>query len=334
MIPKIRVSVTRSCEMQCIYCPRQPFVNMENYDGKETYCLTTDELVGILQEMQPCGLQDVHLTGGEPLRRGDLITLISTLSTKGFRVELNTNGLGLQQKKVILLKNAGVKLLKISLDAPNRALFLAFTGLDAFEKVLEGIKAALTVLPVRLNCVVMRSNLSAIIPLLNLCNELGVPEIHLLDLTYYPGDGEKTFWEREFVYLTKELQPVIENEYSKKFELLPIYGCRFYRLETKPAGTVVVLKEAQPTRRSSVCSTCCKYCHEGIFTLRLSAGGYLNFCPDNNQYGFNALNLYRQGILGEAIESLIKIFDLSKPEDSFQTFLKKNNLIFLEGGQG
>lgn len=327
MIPKIRVSVSRSCEMRCVYCPHGPIINMENYDGDETYCLTTDELVGILSELQKHGLSDVHLTGGEPLRRGDLITLISCLTAKGLRVELNTNGLGLNTDKVMQIKNSGVELLKISLDTPNRESFLSFTGIDAFDRVVSGIKSALPIMPVRLNCVVMQSNLDLIIELLGLCNDLRVPEIHLLDLTYYPCCGNKRFWEREFVYLTKELMPMIETRYGKKFEALPIFGCKFYSLETEPGGTVVVLKEAQPTMRAPECSDCQEYCHEGVFTLRISAGGYLNFCPCNNQKGFNALHLYKNGKLGEAISLLSEVFSKAVPIDSFQEFLDKNDLI-------
>ncbi|MFA5184108.1 MAG: radical SAM protein [Patescibacteria group bacterium] len=332
MIPKIRVAVVRSCEMQCIYCPRTPVINMENYDGAEKYCMTIDELIGILLEMQKYGLQDVHLTGGEPLHRGDLATLISCLTAKGFKVELNTNGVGLTKNRILKIKEAGVKFLKISLDAPNRELFFAFTGLDAFERVIQGIETALTIMPVRLNCVVMRSNLGSIIPLLKLCNDLGVQEIHLLDLTYYPGAGEKTFWEREFVYLTQELKPIIEAEYSQQFELLPIYGCRFYRLQIKSQGTAVILKEAQPTMRIPACADCQEYCHEGVFTLRLSAGGYLNFCPGNNNNGINALTLYRNGTLGDVMSKLSQIFEQAGPVDSFQQFLDQNSLNF-PGGQ-
>ena len=328
MIPKIRVAVSRSCEMRCIYCPHGPIIHMENYDGDEEYCLTTDELVGVLLEMKKHGLVDVHLTGGEPLRRGDLITLISCLTANGLTVELNTNGLGLTKEKVIRIKDAGVKFLKISLDTPDREAFLSLTGIDVFDKVVSGIRNALEVMPVRLNCVVMKSNIGSVIKLLELCNELGVQEIHLLDLTYYPCHGHKKFWEEQFVYLTEELAPVIEAEYGNKFTIMPIYGCRFYQLETKPGGTIVTLKEAQPTMRAPICSDCQEYCHEGIFTLRLSAGGYLNFCPCRNSGGFNALDLYKNGTLSQALGELSPVFEQAGPVDSFDAFLSRNGLNF------
>jgi molybdenum cofactor biosynthesis enzyme MoaA len=301
---------------------------MENYDGDEQYCMTTEELVGILGVMQKYGLENVHITGGEPLRRKDLVALIGRIASLGMKVELNTNGLGLNKEKAQQIKAAGVDFLKISLDAPNRSSFLSFTGVDAFERVIEGIKATLLVMPVRLNCVVMRSNKDSITPILKLCNEMGVQQIHLLDLTYYPCVGGRTFWEREFVHLTQEVRSVLEKEYGNLFEEMAVYGCRFYRMETVPGGTVVVLKEAEPTMRIAECTTCDEYCHEGVFTLRMSAGGYLNFCPCNNSNGVNALEFYKEGKLGIALERFAECFDRAKPTNSFGVFLDKNRLHF------
>lgn len=331
MLTKIRVSVSRVCEMHCVYCPHGSLINMENYDGDEQYCMTTEELVGILGIMRKYGLEDVHLTGGEPLRRSDLVDLISQLTSLGMKVELNTNGLGLNKEKAEQIKNAGINFLKISLDAPNRSHFLAFTGIDAFEMVIKGIESTLQVMPVRLNCVVMRSNLESVIPILGICNDLGVQEIHLLDLTYYPCVGGRSFWEREFVYLTREVKPLLENEYRNTFEVMPIYGCKFYRMKTRPGGTVVVLKEAEPTMRLVECEDCDEYCHEGVFTLRLSAGGYLNFCPCSNCHGVNALDLYQRGVLDKVIIAYSECFDKAQPINSFQRFLERNGLSFRQG---
>ncbi len=333
MLTKVRVSISRTCEMNCIYCPHGHQINMENYDGNNCYCMTTDEIVGILETMHGFGLDNVHLTGGEPLHRGDLISLIRLITSLGMKVELNTNGIGLTTKRIKKLKEAGVELLKISLDAPNRGSLLAFTGIDAFERVVEGIKKAVPVIPVRLNCVVMKSNLYTIIPLLEICNEMHVPEIHLLDLTYYPCVGGKSFWEREFVYLTKELMPILESRFHSGFELMPVYGCRFYRMTTIPNGTMVILKEAEPTMRIVHCQICEEYCHEGVFTLRLSAGGYLNFCPCDNKFRVDALDLYRRRILGETIAKYSAILDSATLTDSFATFLDKNKLTYSKGGE-
>lgn len=334
MFTKVRVALTRTCQMSCVYCPRGPLINMENFDGRETYCLSDDEVLGILSVIAEHGLKNVHFTGGEPLQRKGIISLVRETTKMGAAVELNTNGIGLNTRKTQQLREAGLFLLKVSLDAPNRGAFLSFTGLDAFERVVNGIRSALSVMPVRLNCVVMRSNIGTVVPLIKMANDLGVPQIHLLDLTYYPCVGGKTFWEREFVYLTKELSPILEKEFNRTFKLSPIFGCRFHEMESIPGGTIVVVKEAQPTMRApECCDNCHEYCHEGVFTLRLSAGGYLNFCPCSNAYGVNALELYRQGRLGETLEAFSNIFDRARSVESFSVFLKKNGLEYKEANE-
>lgn len=332
MLTKIRVSVSRTCEMNCVYCPHGSRVEMENYDAGNQYCMTTDEIIGILKIMRRFGLENVHLTGGEPLHREDLMKLIGLTTSLGMKVELNTNGVGLSAEMVKGLKESGAELLKISLDAHDRSSFLDFTGLDAFERVIEGIKRAATVIPVRLNCVVMKSNFDHIIPALEMCNEMKISQVHLLDLTYYPYVGGKAFWEKEFVYLTKDLVPILTSRFGGSFEKMPIYGCSFYRMATVPDGTTVILKEATPTMRIAHCQSCEDYCHEGVFTLRLSAGGYLNFCPCDNKFGVDALDLYRRGLLDEAVVAYSKVFDSAFPTDSFETFLVRNNLTYSKGG--
>jgi len=335
MFTKVRIAVTRQCEMNCIYCPRGSAINMENFDGLEEYCMSADEINGVIKVMVSQGLKEIHFTGGEPLRRKDLTDIIGQTVATGAHVELNTNGLGLNREKLLALKAAGLQSIKISLDVPNRGAFLAFTGLDAFEKVVAGIKSAVSVMPVRLNCVVLRYNQNSLIPLIKMANDLGVQRIHLLDLTYYPCAGGKEFWEREFVYLTKGVMESLEKEFGRKFKPMPVYGCTFYEMESVSGGTVVVLKEAQPTMRSETqCSQCTGYCHEGVFTLRLSASGYLNFCPCMNQSGVNALTLWREGKLAESLKTFSKVFDEAKPVNSFQTFLERNKLCYKEGGQG
>jgi len=157
---------------------------------------------------------------------------------------------------------------------------------------------------------------------------MGVSEVHLLDLTYYPCLGGKTFWEREFVYLTKELQPILEEHYGNHFEVMSIYGCRFYRMPTVTDGTAVVLKEAEPTMRALCCEQCDEYCHEGVFTLRLSAGGYLNFCPCSNKFGVNALRLLEKDRLRETLAEYSAIFGQAVSKDSFATFLERNSLVY------
>ena len=167
-----------------------------------------------------------------------------------------------------------------------------------------------------------------IIPLIELMDEIGVPRIHFLDLTYYPFKGGRKFWEREFVDLTKEVKPLIEEKTGSKFGEMPIFGCNFSALPSNSKRTVIVMKEANYSMRSPLhCSCCQNYCHEGMFTLRLSAGGYLNICPQANGLGIDAVAALKKGKLAEEFKRFSKIFDSTEQaKDSFLVFLGRNKL--------
>jgi len=326
---KVRVAMNKDCQLKCIYCPHNKNILMENYDNEDNYRLKDAEFLGIIKVMVDCGVTNVHFTGGEPTIKSNIAQIVKTVKSFGAAVELNTNGIGLTQGLTRELKGAGIEFLKISLDTPYSQDFFHITGGDCFDSVIIGIKNALQVMPVRLNCVVMRANQESIIDLLRISNDLGVQQIHLLDLTYYPSCADqKEFWEKEFVYLTKEVLPEIENEFNCIFKVTDIFGCRFYQAQLSPGGITAVLKEAQPTMRSPLCTSCPEYCHEGIFTLRLSCNGYLNFCPAKNSLGINALKAWQEGNLTDALRRYSEIFDSAIETNSFEKFLNVNQLNF------
>lgn len=324
ILPKIQVSVSDRCQMKCVYCGREG--TMESFSPKRRE-VSTGTLLKIIRCGIKAGLKDVHFTGGEPLLRPDLIELIEYSVELGARVEVNTNGLLLNETKVELLKEVGCSLLKISLDSVDKQKFHSITGIDNFEKVLKEIKIANQIMPVRINCVVMQSNIDIIMQMINLMNGIGILRVHFLDFTYYPLEGYKNFWQKEFVYLTREVQPSIEEKTRSKFKELSIFGCSFHVLSCVAKGTTVVLKEANPTMRSpSHCSYCQNYCHEGVFTLRLSAGGYLNICPVVNALGIDAVVALKKGRLADEYQKFLRIFDEAEQVNSFPIFLKRNKL--------
>lgn len=322
----MRISVSDKCQMSCIYCKGEKGL-MENF-GPQREMVSTYGLLEIIRIGVESGLKDVHFTGGEPFLRSDFFDLVKSTVALGAKVEVNTNGLLLTEEKARLLKEAGCSILKISLDTTEKEKFTSLTGINAIEKVIEGIKIVSPIIPVRVNCVVIRSNLNDIISLIDLMDKIGVQKIHFLDLTYYPFEGGKEFWEREFVDLTKEVKPLIEEKTKNKFGEMPIYGCNFSALSSKSKRTVIVLKEANCSMRSPLhCSCCQNYCHEGMFTLRLSAGGYLNICPEVNGLGIDAIAALKKGRLAEEYKRFSGIFDdTEQVKNSFSIFLERNKL--------
>ncbi len=108
--------------------------------------------------MAEMGVQKIRLTGGEPTTRADLADLVARLvEIKGIEtVSLTTNGV-LFARSALLLKQAGLSGVNISLDSLNRETFKKIARRDALKQVLESIESALQFEfePVKLNMVVM-----------------------------------------------------------------------------------------------------------------------------------------------------------------------------------
>jgi len=153
-IDYLRVSITDRCNLRCIYCmPPTGARKLSHYD-----ILTYEELlrlVGIALEM---GISKVRLTGGEPFARRGVMDFCRRLSKlTGLKsLSLTTNGVLLEQYARDLFE-AGIHRINISLDTIQRGKFHHITGVDAFDAVWRGIKAAAAVgfYPIKLNVVAM-----------------------------------------------------------------------------------------------------------------------------------------------------------------------------------
>lgn len=156
----LRVSLIDRCNLRCSYC--MPAEGLAWLPREEL--LTTAELVRLIRiGVERLGIRTVRLTGGEPLLRPDLESLIRQLSTlrtpdgttPGFA--LTTNGIGLAQRAQAL-RTAGLGRINISLDTLDPAVFRQLTRRDRHAAVLAGIDAALEagLAPVKINAVLMR----------------------------------------------------------------------------------------------------------------------------------------------------------------------------------
>jgi cyclic pyranopterin phosphate synthase len=124
-------------------------------DRKEL--LTFEEITRVASAAVDVGVAKIRLTGGEPLLRVDLESLIEMLSALPVDLTLTTNASALP-KKARALKDAGLKRITVSLDSLDDGVFRAMNDVDfPVAKVLEGIDAARAVgMPVKVNCVVKR----------------------------------------------------------------------------------------------------------------------------------------------------------------------------------
>src|SRR6202000_2248360 len=140
-ITYLRVSVTDRCDFRCVYCMAENMSFLPKAD-----VLSLEEMDRLCSAFIARGVRKLRLTGGEPLVRRGIMTLVSSLSrhldTGGLdELTLTTNGSQLAQYAEEL-KAPGVKRINVSLDTLDADKFRAITRWGSLDRVLAGIDAA------------------------------------------------------------------------------------------------------------------------------------------------------------------------------------------------
>jgi GTP 3',8-cyclase len=156
----LRISVTDRCNFRCTYCMPKEVFGADYQFMPHAELLTFEEIVRLAKIFRGHGIEKIRLTGGEPLLRKGLETLVEMLATElpGVDLTLTTNGSALKGKAQAL-KAAGLTRVTVSLDSVDDATFKAMNDVDfPVAKVLEAIAAAgeAGLGPVKVNMVVKR----------------------------------------------------------------------------------------------------------------------------------------------------------------------------------
>ena len=155
-ITYLRVSVTDRCDFRCVYCMSEHMTFLPKAD-----LLSLEELDRLCSAFVAKGVTKLRLTGGEPLVRRGIMTLVSSLSrhlASGALQELTltTNGSQLE-KYASELKSNGIKRINISLDTLNPDKFRAITRWGDLGKVIAGLDAAQAAgLQIKINAVALK----------------------------------------------------------------------------------------------------------------------------------------------------------------------------------
>jgi len=156
-ISYLRVSVTDRCDFRCVYCMAE---NMSFLPKSEI--LTLEELDRLCSAFVARGVRKLRLTGGEPLVRRGIMTLVGSLSRHLRSGELDeltltTNGSQLE-KYARDLRAAGIRRINVSLDTLDAEKFRAITRWGSLDKVLAGIDAAQSAgLKIKINAVALKN---------------------------------------------------------------------------------------------------------------------------------------------------------------------------------
>ena len=154
-ITYLRVSVTDRCNLRCIYCmPEEGVPSMRHAD-----ILSYEEITRLVRIAAGMGISQVRLTGGEPLVRKGIASLVrSVAQVPGIEgLAMTTNG-QLLARLARQLADAGLQRVNISLDTLHPERFRAITRRGELQHTLAGIEAARRagLEPVKINTVVMR----------------------------------------------------------------------------------------------------------------------------------------------------------------------------------
>jgi cyclic pyranopterin phosphate synthase len=150
----VRISLTDRCNFDCVYCHNEGLGDtrgpMEPSDDE----MSTDDVVRFLEVVEEFGVEKVKFTGGEPMLRQDLEEIIER-TPDSMETSLTTNGTFLPGRAADL-KAAGLSRVNVSQDALDPEAFAEITKSGAYDKVMEGVEAALDagLDPVKLNMVV------------------------------------------------------------------------------------------------------------------------------------------------------------------------------------
>jgi cyclic pyranopterin phosphate synthase len=156
-ISYLRVSVTDRCDFRCVYCMAE---NMSFLPKAEI--LSLEELDRLCSAFIARGVRKLRLTGGEPLVRRGIMTLVEALSRhlrtgQLDELTLTTNGSQLE-KYARELRGAGIRRINVSLDTLDADKFRAITRWGALDKVLAGIDAAQAAgLAIKINTVALKT---------------------------------------------------------------------------------------------------------------------------------------------------------------------------------
>jgi cyclic pyranopterin phosphate synthase len=262
-IRSLRVSVTDKCNFRCTYC--MPAEGLEWLRREEI--LSFEEIQRLVRILAAMGVDEIRLTGGEPLVRRDLPVLVGMLAdTPGVDdLSLTTNGVLLERLAEPLVA-AGLRRLNVSLDSLSHVRFAEITRRDALDAVLRGLEAAERfpeLRPIKVNCVAVKGFTEDEVPALAALARRKPYVVRFIE--FMPLDADEA-WRADKVLTGGEIRELIEAHWP--LEEIPAKAsstARRFRFADGAGEIGFVNPVSEP-----FCSTCDR--------IRLTADGHLRTC--------------------------------------------------------
>jgi cyclic pyranopterin phosphate synthase len=260
----LRISVTDRCNFRCIYCmPAEGVRWLARED-----VLRFEEIHRLARIfVQRYGVRTIRLTGGEPLVRvkiEELVGMIDQLAPD-LDITMTTNGVLLAQKAE-QLRRAGLRRVNVSLDTLHIDRFKDIARRQAFDRVMDGLRAAEDVglSPIKINMVVMKGqNDDEVVDFARLARDKGY-DVRFIE--FMPLDGEGR-WTNDAVVPSRRIQERIEDEFPLVAQpsTRPGPSVNYGFADGAPGGVGFISSVSQ-----AFCTTCNR--------VRLTAEGGLRTC--------------------------------------------------------
>lgn len=314
----VRIALTEKCNLRCTYCMPEEGVDFKH--GEQV--LTSEETLRIIDVLARMGVKKVRFTGGEPLVRKDIVSLVrGAANTPGIKtVHMTTNGI-IFPKYAEQLRDAGLTGVNISLDTLNEERFLKITRRKGMDKVLESIQLAqeLKFPRVKVNIVVMRGfNDDELEDFMEMTRD---NEVTVRFIEFMPFDAHQ-IWETGDHFLSAET--MISQLKAKYPDIELASGTRTeHHIFQVPGykGKIAII----PAFTRSLCGNCSR--------IRLTSDGGIRNCLYSDEE-FTLLDLVRGGCSDEDIVAKFRRAFHEKSKDGFESRKKgavKESTIQFQG---
>ncbi|WP_251330528.1 GTP 3',8-cyclase MoaA [Haloplanus pelagicus] len=270
----VRVSLTDRCNFDCVYCHNEGLGDTRGPMEPQDDEMSTDDVVTFLEVATEFGVDSVKFTGGEPMLRDDLEEIIRR-TPDSMEVSMTTNGTYLPGRADALV-DAGLERVNVSQDALDPEAFAEITKSGAYEKVMEGVDAALDagLDPVKLNMVVFEHTAGYVEGMVDHVAENEGLQLQLIE--YMPELTGKPEWNVDIERVHDWLADIADEVEHREMHDRKRYWV---------SGTAPDAPAAPPDDRGMVeivdpveNPTFCANCHR----VRVTHEGYLKGCLNRN----------------------------------------------------
>ncbi|KAL3784885.1 hypothetical protein HJC23_012488 [Cyclotella cryptica] len=315
----LRISLSERCNLRCQYCMPPEGVPL----SPPSHLLTNDEIIRLVNLFVKHGVNKVRLTGGEPLLRPDLVSLVKSISesiqfsrdrngvadcdgSKGL-VGMTTNGISLS-RHVRHLVDAGLTGVNISLDTLRDDRFVEITRRKGLDKVMRAIQDSIDVFRdrygdvrvgknggsrVKINCVVMKGfNDDELVDFVNMANDEFKGDVDMRFIEWMPFNDNG--WNRSRFVSYKDMMTMISTHSDSPLQLErigdgPNDTTKWWKVHSREIKAV---RSARIGFITSMSEHFCASCNR----LRITADGKIKVCL----FGSNSKEVSLRDIMRQA----------------------------------